>query len=287
MDQKELRELENKCIQEEPAECVAACPIHVDARSFVRHVRDRAWDEAWKILKKNMPFPSILGRICDAPCRKRCKRGEAGDPIEIGALERACVTRAGPPLRMPPVVKKDRKVAVLGSGLSSLTAAWDLGRKGYQVAIFEPSDEPGGLLEKLPEEVLPGREIQEAISILGKLGATLEKGVTVDSKAFQNRCIEEFDAVFAGLDAATVGEWNIKKNENGGVAVEPGIQSTSIEKVFAGGNFSESSRSFVWQAAEGRWAATSIDRFLQNVSMTAGREKEGPCKTRLFTSLKG
>jgi len=43
----------------------------------------------------------------------------------------------------------------------------------------------------------------------------------------------------------------------------------------------------VWEAAEGRWAATSIDRFLQKTSPAAGREKEGPYETRLFTSLEG
>lgn len=43
----------------------------------------------------------------------------------------------------------------------------------------------------------------------------------------------------------------------------------------------------IWQVAEGRWAATSIDRYLQKVSMTAGREKEGPYPTRLYTSTKG
>jgi len=40
-------------------------------------------------------------------------------------------------------------------------------------------------------------------------------------------------------------------------------------------------------AAQGRWAATSMDRYLQNVSMSAGREKEGSYDTRLFTSLEG
>ena len=74
MDQKALRLLENRCIQEEPPECMAACPIHVDARTFVGHMARGAGQEAWKVLRKTMPFPGILGRICDAPCRDRCKR---------------------------------------------------------------------------------------------------------------------------------------------------------------------------------------------------------------------
>jgi hypothetical protein len=80
MDQQELRALEHRCIQEEAPECTAACPIHVDGRAFVGHVAKGEWPKAWKVLRKTMPFPGILGRICDAPCRLRCKRGRPATP---------------------------------------------------------------------------------------------------------------------------------------------------------------------------------------------------------------
>ena len=91
MDKSELQEWENKCIQEEPPQCMAGCPIHVDARLFVKQVGLGEWDDAFKTLSKTMPFPRILGRICDHPCEPLCKRGEVGEPIAIGALERTCV----------------------------------------------------------------------------------------------------------------------------------------------------------------------------------------------------
>ena len=77
MDQKELRELENRCIQDEPPECPAACPLHVDARAFIGHIGRGAWAEAWEILRKTIPFPGILGRICDAPCQEHWKTGRS------------------------------------------------------------------------------------------------------------------------------------------------------------------------------------------------------------------
>lgn len=129
MDQQELRRIENRCIQEQPAGCITACPLHVDARTFIRHVSEGKWDEAWKALWRTLPFPGILGRICDAPCREGCKRSEAGGSIEIGALERACVSRPPPARRIQPLCAKDPKIAVIGAGLSGLTAAWDLARK--------------------------------------------------------------------------------------------------------------------------------------------------------------
>ena len=88
MDQGELRKIENRCIQEQPPGCIAACPLHVDVRTFIRHLSEKKWDEAWKVLQKTLPFPGIMGRICDAPCQNQCKRSEAGGAVLIGALER-------------------------------------------------------------------------------------------------------------------------------------------------------------------------------------------------------
>jgi glutamate synthase (NADPH) small chain len=77
MDQQDLRRLENQCIQENPPECTAACPLHVDGRAFAGAVAQGNWTEALKVLRRTMPLPNILGRICDAPCEARCKRKEA------------------------------------------------------------------------------------------------------------------------------------------------------------------------------------------------------------------
>ena len=123
---RELRELEKRCIQEEAPTCVARCPIHVDVRAFLKKAASGLWEEARQVLAVTMPFPGIVGRICDHPCQQACRRAEAGDAIAIADLERATVERAGqsvPPTSLP---IKELRVAVIGSGLSSLTAALDI-----------------------------------------------------------------------------------------------------------------------------------------------------------------
>ena len=40
---------------------------------------------------------------------------------------------------------RSRRVAVIGAGPSRLAAAYDLGRAGHQVVIYEASPEVGGL----------------------------------------------------------------------------------------------------------------------------------------------
>jgi glutamate synthase (NADPH/NADH) small chain len=285
MDQQELRRLENQCIQENLPECTAACPLHIDVRAFIGHIAQGDWAESLKILRKTMPLPNILGRICDAPCEDRCKRHEVDEAIRIGALERACVRQKAAPQRTLLLPPKRKRIAVVGSGLSSLTAAWDSIRKGYGVRIFEPGEVLGGPLRNQYPEILPWEVIEEETALLIELGVEVELKALLGKPDFPDRCLETFEAVYLGLDALPGAPWKLDQDSCGRIQVESKIQRTSREGVFAGGLPRHGFISPVWQAAEGRWAANSIDRFLQKVSLTAGREKEGPVSTRLFTSL--
>jgi glutamate synthase (NADPH) small chain len=287
MDQQALRELEKRCIQEEPPLCTATCPLHVDARAFAGHIGRGDWDAAYKILNKFMPMPGILGRICDAPCESRCRRKDVEAAIVIGALERACVNAVQNVPGVLPLPPKDKRIAVVGSGLSSLTVAWDLGRKGYRVTLFEPEERLAASLFRLDPIRLPAHAVQWEIDKLTRLGVTVELHARLEEPRLWDQWMSEFDAVYLGLDAAAEVSWDVDREPDGTIRVEPKVQRTSLEKVFAGGGSVQSLSSPVFQVAEGRWAATSIDRFLQNVSITAGREKEGMQSTGLFTSIVG
>ena len=70
-----------------------------------------------------------------------------------------------------------------------------------------------------------------------------------------DKWLNGFDALYFGWDAVSLNGFDLQN-----------------DKVFSGGDSNRSRNSPVFQTAEGRWAANSIDRFLQNVSMTAGRE---------------
>lgn len=287
MDQQQLRRLENQCIQENPPECTAACPLHIDVRAFVGHIAQGNLEESLKVLRKIMPLTNILGRICDAPCEDRCKRREAGEAIRIGALEKACVQQKMAFPRIISLPAKDKRIAIVGSGLSSLTAAWDCLRKGYAVRLFEPGKVLSqSLLDRYPA-LLHREVVEEEIALLIKLGLEVELQAQVDGPDFMDLSLETHDALYLGLDVFTSDLWNLEKDSEGRILVETKTQETSRKGVFAGGQPHQGLISPVWQATEGRWAANSLDRFLQKVSLTAGREREGPFPTRLFTSLAG
>lgn len=287
MEQNQLREWENKCIQEEPPECMAACPIHLDARLFVKEMGRGDREAAFKVLAKSMPFPGILGRICDHPCELRCKRGEVEAPIAISLLERSCVEGTARKGRVQLLPRREQRIAVLGSGLAGLTAAWDLLRKGFQVTLFELSDRLGGTLWELPESLLPREVIREELAALETLKGEFRLGEPLDTRVFE-RIYQDFDAVFIDRETSAASDLPVKRKGDGEIAIDPATCATDREGVFAGGGTRNSGAySPVNETLHGRKGSLSIERFLQKAQMGAGRENEGPFQTRLFTSVEG
>jgi len=285
MEKDELQQWENKCIQEEPPECTATCPIHVDARLFVKEMARGDVDAAFQVLARTMPFPGILGRICDHPCERRCKRDQVEAPIAIGLLERRCVENTTTRARIQPLARRDKRVAVLGGGFAGLCAAWDLLKKGFRVTIVEAGGLLGGSLLEYPADILPPDVVREEIAVLETLGGEFRYGAVLDEAAFA-RLRSEFDAIFMDREAMAGCDLPLTRDDSGEIVIDPATGATGEDDVFAGGGTRFSSAfSPVTEALHGRKGALSIERFIQNVQLSTGRENEGPFSTRLFTSI--
>jgi glutamate synthase (NADPH) small chain len=282
MDRKSLQELENKCIQEEPPACVTSCPIHVDARTFIAKVAGGKWDDAVETLSTVMPLPRILARICDHPCEEKCLRSKAGDPIAIGDLEKAAIRRGKS--RKKPVVlpARNQRVALVGGGLSGLTAASDLIRKGYGVTVISYEDRLGGVLRALPAGILPAEVVEEEMATLERMGLEARLSEPVNQAGWIEAVHAEFDAVYVALDESGPQPLSLPPS------ADPTTLCTTTDGLFVGRKrLGKEAYSPIEAVAEGRKAATSIDRYLQKVSLTAGREREAVYTTRLHTSLEG
>ncbi len=83
MDQDGLHELEDQCIQEHSPACSATCPARVDVRGICSELEKENFPGALKLLRKTIPFPGIISRICDEPCREKCVRKDVGEAISI------------------------------------------------------------------------------------------------------------------------------------------------------------------------------------------------------------
>ena len=287
MEKNELIAWENKCIQEESPECTSACPLHVDARLFLKEIRKGDWDAAYKVLNKTMPFPGILGRICDHPCEERCKRGPVGGPLAIGSLERLCVEKFAGKKRVQLLPRKNHRIAVLWAGLAGVTAAWDLLKKGFVVSVFESGERLGGPLWDLPERILPREILAEELLVLESMMADIHLGVRLDKAFFEQVC-EEYAAVILDRDSFHGCALPLELDGDGLIAVTPSTGATGRDGVFAGGGTRfRGGFSPVMETLEGRKPALSIERLMQKVGLEFGRENEGPCSSRLFTSLEG
>lgn len=280
MERNVCREREAKCIEEQAPACTATCPVHVDVRGMLAAVGRQDFAAGFALLARSVPFPRLISRICDHPCQQKCKRNEAGDAIEIRALEQACADYGDRPAgRVLAAPKQSRKVAVVGGGLSGLTVAFDLTQKGYSVTIYEAADRIGGRIWTFSEQQLPRQLIEADLAALSALGAEIRCNVRAGTgeEVDYDGLREKYDAIYVGTGVIDREMWQAE--------IDPETQATGQDKIFAGGGLTPYSP--ITSVLQGRIAAISIDRFLQNASLSAGRESLGSYETKLYTSLKG
>lgn len=297
MNQDELHALEDKCIQEHAPVCTAACPLHVDARAMLAAAAQGNLAEGQRIFQKTTPFPEIIARVCDAPCEKPCKRAELGGVIAVRAVELACLRHGGAGgSKITPLPRKKQHVAVAGGGLSGLTAAFDLARKGYAVSLFEAKGLLGGRLRQISPQQLPVEAVERDLAVLTALGVEIHLETPVVSSHTDGGhpqtiagLRDEFEAILLSMGELPSDYFGLEQDARGGMAADAVTLATAQDGVFAAGGLLHPGEPFspIRSMSEGRRAAISIDRYLQRVSLTAMRINEGHYETRLYTSLEG
>ena len=91
----DLLELRKLCTRDEPVFCTNECPLAVDVRTMAARLSDGDFTGAFQVYRRQVLFPGIVSRICDAPCLEACIRKQVDEAVEIRALEGpAAITRA-------------------------------------------------------------------------------------------------------------------------------------------------------------------------------------------------
>jgi NADPH-dependent glutamate synthase beta subunit-like oxidoreductase/formate hydrogenlyase subunit 6/NADH:ubiquinone oxidoreductase subunit I/ferredoxin len=152
--------------------CQNKCPSHIDIPGFLKANAEGNFRESARIFKRTIPFPSVLGRVCPAPCEEHCRRDEVDEAIAIRDTHRYAgdqVLRSmlddgqDPPVPFEIQPKTGRKAAVIGSGPAGMAAAYYLLIAGHDVTVFERDPAPGGMLRYgIPQYRLPKVEVLEA-----------------------------------------------------------------------------------------------------------------------------
>jgi len=160
--------------------CEAACPLHMDVPNYVMAIAQGDFDKALAIIRQSNPLPSVCGRVCHHPCETDCNRKVVDSPIAIEWLKRFAVDLGKSEKPAPMPRRRERKVAIVGSGPAGLTAAHDLVKKEYAVTVFEASSLPGGVLtSSIPEFVLPLEAVLADIDYIRGLGVRIITNVLV------------------------------------------------------------------------------------------------------------
>ncbi len=205
----------SRCLQCKNPVCISGCPVGIDIKKFIYHIRQKDYRAAYFTIREKNNFPSICGRVCPAEyqCRKACILTKKDSPfaseesINIHFLERF-VGDYGKNNKLEVPVEKEEKfskfrVAVVGSGPAGLCCAGELTRKGVQVDIFEGLHKTGGVLRYgIPPFRLPWDVLDFEINYLKDLGANITTNFLVGrAKSIKELFSEGYSSVFLGLGA--------------------------------------------------------------------------------------
>ncbi|OGV70605.1 MAG: hypothetical protein A3K19_06490 [Lentisphaerae bacterium RIFOXYB12_FULL_65_16] len=220
--------------------CQAGCPVHTDARGYVRAIAAGQDELAYLIARGPNPLASICGRVCGAVCETQCRRGDLDQAIAIRALKRFVCDRFGPEARtdggrtlvefiktaarrhlprqcqdqeeLLPLLQaltagsipqvKGKSVGVIGSGPAGLAAAHDLALLGLAVTIYEMESIVGGMLAVgIPHYRLPRDLIRAEVEAILALGVTAVTECCVGRDVSLSELRQRHDAVVIAVGA--------------------------------------------------------------------------------------
>jgi NADH-quinone oxidoreductase subunit F len=184
------------------APCIHTCPVEMDIPTYVTLARLGRLEEAYQVLLRTNPFPSVCGRVCDHKCELKCRRGTLDDPVHIKAIKRYITDHAPMPKQERVSPSRKERIAVVGAGPSGLAAARELALRGYPVTVFEELPEAGGmLLWGIPEYRLPRDVLKKEIQAILDLGVELRCNTKVGREISWDELKREFEAFYLAVGA--------------------------------------------------------------------------------------
>lgn len=185
------------------APCVMTCPANVDIQNYLRHVGNGNFKAAIQVIKDSNPFPSVCGRVCPHPCEGQCRRNLVDAPVAINYVKRFAadwdMSQDQPwmPEKKPVTGKK---IAIVGSGPSGLSAAYYSVINGHDVTVFERQPQAGGMMRYgIPEYRLPKATLDKEIDIMKKLGVKIMTGKALGRNISLEDLNRDFDAVYLAI----------------------------------------------------------------------------------------
>jgi len=184
--------------------CNHACPAGENIQQWLFHAEEGRYQDAWRVIVQDNPFPAIHGRVCYHNCESNCNRAQMADggAVSIHAVERFLGDLA---IRekwdVQCAAPSGKRIMVVGSGPCGLSAAYHLARLGHSVTVFEAGNKIGGMMRfGIPAYRLPRDILDAEIDRLSRMGVNFVTGKKIDDQAFKS-ARDEFDAVLLAIGA--------------------------------------------------------------------------------------
>ena len=195
-----------RCLNCKNKPCISGCPVNISIPEFIEYVAAGDFEKAYEVINRTSALPAVCGRVCpqERQCESKCVRGIKGEAVSIGRLERfvADYHYANTEITNVNIEKKGKRVAIIGSGPSSLTCAGDLAKMGYDVTVFEALHIAGGVLVYgIPEFRLPKAIVAREVEGLKASGVEFKTNVVVGKSISIDDIFTKYDAVFIGSGA--------------------------------------------------------------------------------------
>ncbi len=249
--------------------CQRVCPARMQIPAVIRLVAAGQMPAAIALVKENVVFPGVLGRICRAPCQQGCRRSKYDGAVAIQLIEREVAHQdSAATERFVPVCKAPtgKRVAIVGAGATGLSAAFFLLRSGHACVVFDDQAEPGGHMRRgfseadLPREVLDGE-----IAIIHQMGLEYRPGIRLGREVSLGELRRDFDAVVLAVgslrqtDPAALGVEATERT----IRIDAASFQTSVPGVFAGGTAVRTGYDPARSVGDGRFLAECVDQYLQ------------------------
>jgi len=184
--------------------CNQQCPAGEDITGYMYLAGQGKFEEAWRLIMEENPFPGIMGRVCFHTCEEQCNRKDHDEAVSIHTVECFIGDYAlSHGLTIPRIQsEKGKKVAIVGAGPGGMSAAYHAKRMGYAATIFDSHQSPGGIMRYgIPPYRLPRKILDGEISRLYDIGIEFNMGVRVGTDITWDSLESQFDAVFIAIGA--------------------------------------------------------------------------------------
>ena len=253
--------------------CQRICPANMNIPLMIEQIETGEFKKALITVKQHIPLPAVLGRICSAPCEKGCRRDSVDHALAICVLKRfvADMDLASHEPYLPPCKPTSgKKVAIIGTGPTGLSAAYYLIQQGHTCTLFDDHPKPGGMLRYGVSKIILPRDILDAeINMIKKMGAVFKTNRIVGKDLSIERLKKTFDAVILATGSSHpefLQSFKVETTESG-ITVSPKTYETSTEGIFAGGGAIRPTKMAVKAVAHGRSIAISADQFLTGLEI--------------------